>query len=121
MWAAGHWERDRIGLPLGTGRWDWQANRYVWIPGSWMLMGPLPPPAPPPPPVPVYVDNTPPPPPAPMVEVVPASRPGYYWVPGAHVWRTVATSGWPVAGSMSGKGYRWRAGSGRAKGPSCLA
>ena len=115
VWVGGHWERDRSGYQWQQGRWDWQANRYVWIPGSWVVVAP-PPPAPaayvpPPPPAPVYVDTTPPPPPAPTYEVVPAPRPGFDWVPGAHVWRggryVWAAGRW----EPERRGYRWRAGS----------
>ena len=91
MWVGGHWERERAGFRWEPGRWDWQANRYVWIQGNWIAMAPPPPPAPPPGPMSasatIYLDTTPPPPPAPIVETTPAPRAGFYWIPGAHVWR----------------------------------
>jgi hypothetical protein len=98
FWVGGHWERERPGWRWQPGRWEMRGRRYFWVPGAWVAAAPPP------------VQAAPPPPPPPQVEVAPAPRPGWYWVPGAHEWRDGRYVWIPGHWEHERRGHAWRQG-----------
>jgi hypothetical protein len=81
VWVPGYWLRERRGHHFHAGRWELRGDRYFWVEGEWLPDGG------PGAPAPAYVEAAPPAPPAPVTAVMPAPRPGFIWIPGAHEWR----------------------------------